>query len=986
MMKSCHRGSCSNVLTGVFAVLLGALAVTSAHALDPHKTVAQYAHEVWTTKNGLPEADVMAIVQTRDGYVWVGSEEGLARFDGVNFTVFDRRNSPLPNNRIQCLMEAPDGSLWIGTESGLSRLKDHQFTTFTAQDGLPSGNIRGLLSSRDGTVWVTTANGVVRFAENRFTLDASIQPLAGDYPRDILRTASGEFWIAKDFGLVVAAGNHSLRRTLLADKAVRVMLQAFDGSVWAGTSAGLYRIRNYTPEPYSLGPQGAHSEITALLEDRDHNLWVGMGDGLIRVSKEGISRYSSKDGLSGVEVKSLFEDSAGNLWVGVFGGGLELFRDTMFTPYGKPEGLSENVVWSVTQGRDSSMWVGTQSAGVNRIKNGKVSVYSTAPGFSDNTVGSVIEGRDGTIWLGKDSGAARLENGKLIGAPGIFPYRDQVHAIYEDPAGTIFFGTRTQGLVEYRAGKYSQLSNGQGISSNNVQTIIPSKRGGIWIGTLGGLSYYQDGKFTHYTSKDGLSSDQVISLYEDADGTLWIGSVGLNRFRDGKFTRYTQGEGLFDHNPLAILEDNFGYLWLSTNKGIFRVSKQQLNDVAKGNAQFLTPTVFGTEDGMRSAECNGGSSPSGWKDRDGNLWFATVAGVVKLDPKRLAVGSQRLQLHIEEILADKKQFFPHDSLRLPPGGHELEFHYVAPYFAGAGRIRYRYQLIGFDKSWVNVGSRTVAYYTNLPPGNYTFRVEAVALDATGATTETAIRFYLTPHYYETTIFNVMAGFGLVGCVFLIWLWTHRLILRRQNELKHLVKARTRELEAEKTELLEAKAALAQQATHDSLTGLMNRAAIFHVFEQRLRQSEREKNSFAVLVVDLDHFKRINDTHGHLAGDEVLREFARRLTQNLRPYDHAGRFGGEEFLIVMPSLSENDCSRIADLHQHLCDRPFVCGRLQLSVTCSFGVAFYRPGIPDTETLLHLADKALYAAKENGRNRVEVSGRSERAAPQAALKED
>src|SRR6185437_16169948 len=212
--------------------------------------------------------------------------------------------------------------------------------------------------------------------------------------------------------------------------------------------------------------------------------------------------------------------------------------------------------------------------------------------------------------------------------------------------------------------------------------------------------------------------------------------VGLNRFKNGKFTRYTQAEGLFDHNPLAILEDNLAYLWLSTNKGIFRISKQQLTDFNEGRLQHLTPTVFGTEDGMRSPECNGGSSPSGWKDHDGNLWFATVAGVVKLDPRRLTVGAQRLQLHIEEILADKKQFVPTDSLRLPSGGHELEFHYIAPYFSGAGRLRYRYRLEGFDKGWVTAGTRTVAYYTNLPPGNYTFRVEATALDATGATDQT----------------------------------------------------------------------------------------------------------------------------------------------------------------------------------------------------------------------------------------------------------
>lgn len=973
MTMSCDRGFRGSFITSALVLLVTIAAATPAASLDPHKTITQYAHEVWTTKNGLPEADVMAILQTRDGYVWVGSEEGLARFDGVTFTVFDHRNSPLPNNRIQALLEAPDGSLWIGTENGLTRLKDRQFSNFTTHDGLPSDNIRGLWSSADGTVWVTTASGVAEFRNNRFEPQTWLQQSAARFPRDLLHTTSGELWIAADLGLTIvpADGQGALRRTLLADKAVRVMLQAADGTVWAGTSDGLYRIHDYKPEPYALGPQAAHSEITALLEDRDHNLWVGLGDGLLRVNKHGAFRYSVNDGLSGIEVKSLFEDRAGNVWVGVFGGGLEVFRDSMFTPYGKPEGLSQNVVWSVTQSRDSSIWIGTQSAGVNRLKDGKVTVYSSSHGFTDNTVGSVFEAHDGSIWLGKDSGVARLVDGKLFAAPGKFPYHDQVHAIYEDSSGTFFFGTRTEGLVQLRDGKYTVLSNGGGISNNNVQTIIPSKRGGLWMGTLGALSYFRNGRFTNYTSKDGLSSDQVISLYEDADGTLWVGSVGLNRFKDGKFTQYTAHEGLFDHNPLAILEDDAGYLWISTNKGIFRVSKRQLNDFADGRVSLVTPTVFTDQDGMRSAECNGGSSPSGWKDRDGNLWFVTVAGVVKVDPRQVTAGTQPLQIHVEEILADKQKFTPTQALRLPAGGHELEFHYVAPYFAGAGRVHYRYKLEGFDRSWVNADTRTVAYYTNLPPGDYSFRVEATALDAMQSRSETVIQFYLVPRFYQTTSFNVAGGFALIGLILLGWLWTHRFMLRRQNELKYLVKMRTRELEAEKAELLEAKAALAQQAAHDSLTGLMNRAAIYQVVEQQMRQTEREKTPFVVMLADLDHFKDVNDTHGHLVGDEVLREFSRRLNHNLRPYDHAGRFGGEEFLILMPGLSDDCGERIRALHRDLCQRPFVCGKVELTVTCSIGVAAYDAEFRDVESLLHSADLALYAAKENGRNRVEFA---------------
>jgi diguanylate cyclase (GGDEF)-like protein len=948
-----------------------------ASALDPRKSIAQYAHEVWNTKSGLPEADVMAILQTKDGYLWIGTEEGLVRFDGTHFTTFDRKSTPLPNNRIQVLAETPDGGLWIGTENGLSRFKDFQFTNYSTRDGLPSNNIRGLWAEAGGPLWITTVAGVRIWRGNGFECALSIEKIAGNFPRQILRTPNGDTWVASDSGVSVSgpgAAKMPALPTALKGRVVKSILMEYPaGVLWIGSAAGLYRLMDGRISPYPLGFHVSHPEITALLQDRDRNLWVGtLGDGLFRVNREGVLHYSAADGLSGVEVKSLYEDTAGNLWIGTFGGGLEVFRDTMFTPYGKPEGVSEDVVWTVMEGSDSSIWVGTQAGGLNRIKDGKVTVYGTRDGFTDNTVGSLFEGQDGTLWLGKDSGLSTFKQGKVQGAPlARPPLREQVHAIYQDRSGTIWIGTRASGLVRLRGTKYDRLTTQNGLPSNNVQTIIPSKHGGIWIGTLGGLSHYQNGTFTNLTSKDGLSADQVISLYEDAGGTLWIGAYGLNRLQDRKITTYGDREGLFEQNPLAILEDDNGYLWLSTNKGIFRVSKQQLNDLAEGKTNQLTPVVFDQTDGMKSAECNGGSSPSGWKDSNGNLWFATVAGAVKLDPRWLTAHPQPLQVHIADIVADRKHVFPRHTFQLPPGGHELEFHYSAPYFAGAERVRYRYKLEGFDKEWIDARTRTVAYYTNLPPGNYRFRVVASAFDAAPGEAEAELAFYLTPHPYQTQIFYTTTALTVLGLIFLIWLWAHRFIIARQNELRRLVKARTRELEAEKAELLEAKAALAQQASHDSLTGLLNREAILRVLEEEMIQAEREKTRFAVLLADLDHFKDINDSYGHLVGDAVLREFARCLQNNMRPYDHAGRFGGEEFLIVMPGLHEEHSDRVRDIHRQLRHQYHVSPGTELNVACSIGVAWSGPQTKSVESLLKLADQALYAAKANGRNRVEMA---------------
>jgi diguanylate cyclase (GGDEF)-like protein len=973
-----HRGCCVSLLCKLSCVCAFIVIIIDALptlALDPQKTMAQYAHEVWNTKAGLPEADVMAILQTRDGYLWIGTEEGLARFDGVQFTVFDRKHGSLPNNRVQALSEASDGSLWIGTENGLARLRDHRFTRYTTSNGLPSNNIRSLCAGANGTLWITTIAGVRVWRNDRFERDDAVDKIAGTSPREFFRSSSGDIWMVSDLGLKTTAGGLSLSGLdVLRGKLVRTMAAGSDDALWIGTTTGLYELSNDQLRPYPLRPEAPRSEVTALLFDRDHNLWVGtLNDGLFRINEHGTLHYSVADGLSGTEVKTLYEDDSGDLWVGTFGGGLEVFRDTVFTPYGKPEGVSQDVVWSVTEDRDLGLWIGTQAGGLNYLRHNSVKVYSTRVGFTDDTVGSLFQGNDGTIWLGKDSGLSRFKDGRILGAPHTdSPLHEQIHSLYEDAAGTLWIGTRASGLVELKHERYTYFTTHEGLANNNIQAIIPSRNGGLWIGTLGGLSHFKDGKFTNLSSKDGLSADQVISLYEDPQGTLWIGSDGLNRLKDGKITVYGDREGLFDQNPLAILEDNAGYLWLSTNKGIYRVSKKQLSDFAEHKVTELTPISFGTADGMRSAECNGGSTPAAWKDREGNLWFATVAGVVKLDPRRLLASDPRLQVHIENISADKQYVAPTNYFRLPPGGHELDFHYSAPYFGDAGRVHYRYKLDGFDKDWVDAGNRMTAYYTNLPPGNYRFRVKAGLFEAAQKDPESDVIFSLEPRYYQTPGFYVASVAIGVAVVILIWIWTNRFMIARQNELKRLVKERTRELETEKIELLQAKAALAQQATHDSLTGLMNRAAIFRVLEEEMRQAEREKSSFAVILADLDHFKSINDTYGHLVGDQVLREFARRLSHDLRPYDHVGRFGGEEFLIVMPGLREDCTDRILDLHRELCDAPFVIGNSELRVTSSFGVAWFDSGIHSTEALLNLADQALYRAKANGRNRVTAAG--------------
>jgi signal transduction histidine kinase/ligand-binding sensor domain-containing protein/CheY-like chemotaxis protein len=775
------------------------LAGIPCHALDPHKTIAQYAHAIWNAKSGLPETDVLAILQTKDGYLWAGTEEGLARFDGAQFTVFDRKSAPaLADNRIQSLAETPDGSLWIGTENGLSRLRDGRFTTYTSRDGLPGNNIRTLRLGTDGALWITTTAGVRLWRDEAFQRALSSEETSANLPREVLHTHNGDTWIATDAGLTLEGSSGAKVRVAaegLPGKSINVLLEARDGILWVGTNAGLYRLVNGQMTGVPLDGHTPRPEITSLLEDRDGNLWAGtLNDGLIRLNQEGIAHFSVPDGLSDVTVKSLYEDGNGNLWVGTFAGGVDLFRDAVFTPFGQPEGLSQNVAWTVREGRDSSIWMGTQAGGLNRLKDGKVTVYSTRQGFADDTVGALFEGHDGVLWLGKDSGLSRFEQGRVTGPPpATSPFHQRVHAIYEEPNGVLWIGTRNSGLARLSNRSYTFYGTREGLPNNNVQTIIGAKDGGLWIGTLGGLSHLKDGRFVNYGSEDGLSADQVISLYEDPQGTLWIGAEGLNRLKDGKITVYTSREGLFDYNPLAILEDDDGYLWISTNRGVFRVAKQQLNDFAEGRTNRITPVAFGAEDGMRNVECNGGSSPAGWKDHRGDLWFVTLAGAVRVHPQVLRQKRLPLLLHIEDMWADDSRIALTGAVRLPPGGHHLEFHYTAPYFAGAGRVHFRFKLENFDRDWVDAGARRIAYYTNLPPGNYRFRVMATTDDGTSNRGEASVEFYLTPHIYQTYWFLALCLLTFLGAAAGAYGWRIRRMKHREMALVAMVTERTAEL-------------------------------------------------------------------------------------------------------------------------------------------------------------------------------------------------
>jgi len=580
------------------------------------------------------------------------------------------------------------------------------------------------------------------------------------------------------------------------------------------------------------------------------------------------------------------------------------------------------------EGRDGSIWIGSYQ-GLNRLKDGRITLATTQEGLSNNHVLSLWEDESGTLWIGTESGLSRRERGRI-----------------------------------------QPFSPMEAMSRVAVHAIIGNGRGALWIGTSNGLFRLQAGTTRTFFKSDGLSSNVIGALYEDRDGTLWIGTSGggICRYQQGVFKAITTADGLPDDTISQIIEDDRGYLWLGSNKGILRVNKKELDDFASGGMRSFSLMVYGTIDGMKSGECNGGSQPSAWRCRDGRLLFATVKGMVTIDPADLRLNPLPPPVHIERVVIDRQIRAAAAAVRVPPGRGELEFHYAGLSFLQPSKVRFKYRLEGYDNDWTDAGARRVAYYTNIPPGQYRFRVIASNNDGIWNQEGAAFAFYLAPHFYQTypfymlcAVLLLLAGVGVYGL-------RVRQLKAAKRKLELLVAQRTSELET-------ANQKLEQLAILDGLTGIANHRRGMEFLDRQWKQMARQEMPVSLVLLDIDHFKSYNDTLGHLAGDDCLRKVAAALSSGVRRAgDLVCRYGGEEFLVILAAMDSAAAARVAEtlrIEVEALAIPHPASATSARVTISLGVATAL-ALPNTkpDCLLAAADKALYRAKGEGRNCVRV----------------
>ncbi len=803
-----------SILSSIFLIL----PVFFQYALDPQKPVDFYTHRVWGLEEGLPQNSIMAIQQAQDGYIWLGTQEGLVRFNGKDFSVFDQGNTQgIPGNSIRTILKDHEGALWLGTRSGVGCLKNGEFTSFTTANGLTSNDINALCQHPDGSIWVGTRGGGINIIKRGVisSFDLPAIPFANNI-RTIYMGRGGYTWIGTDGAGLIRVKNEDHSYEIFNEKQglpgrnVLALLEDKQGNLWIGTSTSglaLYNYKNASFKTYQATDGFPGKFVRVIREDRDGNLWIGTyGDGLVRFTSGKFSVYNTKKGLSNDLVFSIYEDREGSLWIGTDGGGLNQLKDGKFMVFDSEVGLSNDIVFPILESSSGDLYIGTESGGLNRLSDGKIASYNTEKGLPQNSVYAIYEDKEGLIWIGTYGGGLSCFNA----TKGNFKtYTDKdglannyIWALNGDSRGALWIGT-DGGLCRFKDGKFSVFNSKNGLSYDRVTVIIEDSGKNLWVGTSGGgLNRVKDGKITVYNTANGLSGNSVMTVYEDKEGTLWIGTQddGLNRFKNGVFTACKTENGLYSNLAFYILEDDHENFWISCNKGIFRVSRKDLNDFCDGKIPFVTCISYGKADGMKSAECNGICQPAGLKARDGKLWFPTLKGAVIIDPNNIDINYLPPPVVIENVLVGGQTFDLRQEAQLAPGSKNIEFHYAALSYISQENVKFRYMLEGFEPIWIDAGDRRKAFYTNLSPGTYRFRVIACNNDGLWNNMGTSFAFVLKPHLYQTWWFYILCGLLATILGFGAYRLRVKQLKRREAELERLVDRRTGELQAANKEL------------------------------------------------------------------------------------------------------------------------------------------------------------------------------------------
>jgi len=795
-------------------------------ALDTALDVSQYAHTAWKVREGFTKGEIHAIAQTPDGYLWLGTEFGLVRFDGARAVPWEPPpGQQLPASQVWSLLAAHDGTLWIGTRQGLASWKDGKLTSYP---GLSEMAISALVEDRDGTVWAGALafpppGRICAIQNSRVQCSGDVASL-GPGVLSLYLDSKGNLWASVAKGLWRwKPGPPAFISLPDQPEGASGMAEDTDGALLIGLRAGagkILRLMEGKLEPYTLPATVPAFRPHRFLRDRDGSLWISTENrGLVHLGRGRVDVFAQPDGLSGNNLQALYEDREGNVWAAT-SDGLDRFRSYAVATYGVNQGLSEAVVGSVMADRDGSVWIGT-FGGLDKW-NGQISVFRKGNaraqrggvGNVTNNPDALLDGHAPTsmfqdsrrrIWVPTSFAFGYLENERYIHLKSV--PAGQVQAMAEDRAGNLWIANQNVGLIRLSRQNEIQLipwaSLGHKVHGNAM--VADPAQGGLWIGFFdGGVAYFQDGKVrATYSSADGLGGGIVNGLQLDPDGTLWAATAGgLSRFRDGRFATLTSKNGLPCDAVHWMAQDEAQSFWLYMPCGLVRVERAEMDAwiAAVGKDKNAKPTVrtlvFDIIDGVRTRANAGGYTPHAAKAGDGKIWFHSPDGLSVVDPRHLPLNKLAPPVHVQQIIADHKTYAAlsggNGDLRLPPLIQDLEIDYTALSLVAPEKVHFRFKLEGQDQDWREVVNQREVQYSNLGPGSYRFRVTACNNSGVWNEQGDALDFFIAPAYYQTTWFRFTCVTVLALLLFSLYRLRLRQVAQQFNiRLEERVSERTR---------------------------------------------------------------------------------------------------------------------------------------------------------------------------------------------------
>jgi len=977
----------------VFLSILSTSLVDAKHTAKIKKALplSDYFTQSWSTLDGLPHNGINALSQTDDGYLWIGTWEGLARFNGRAFKVFSRGSKVgLPDSAVKSLVATKAGKLLVaGARGGLSE----RVNKLWSAKPLASTMINHTIYDNEGNTWLALEGRGLVYRHRDTQQGTVIIDNLRAYK--IAQDSKGTIWLATSKGLF-SVKNKTLIQHFdedhgLPNAPVYTVIFTRNQQLLVGTRQGAYKLVNGFFKP--LHEELANERVTSLLQDNNDNLWLGTGNhGIFRLNKENLEQLDDHDGLPSNRVSSLYQDKEQSIWVGT-SGGLFRLREAPFITLTSKQGLAGDYVRSVLSHSEGSLWVGS-SKGLNKIENNTVNTIAIANNDKPLSVLSLAENSHQQVLVGTyNNGLYHVINNNLTplmtteqGLPN-----NEIRSILVDSHKNIWLGTPS-GLVKVKPdGTQEHFNKQNGLPANFIMAITEDTRGTIWIGTGNGIAAYKQGRLQTYHLHDKFDAEYAFGFHVEPN-SLWMttdrGLIHID-LNTNKMTAVTKENGLPIDKLFQVVIDNNNTFWLTSNRGVISVTREQIEQIIQGKSKTVRYELFAEGAGLLSSQANGGSTPAATLHKDGSVWVATAKGVGQVSHERLQrMAETVIPVVIEQFDVDSKPYPINtyknikqnsltqkrraqqpkntaDYVTLPAGSSRITIHYAGLGYLMAKHIEYQTQLIGFDQQWQNKDNQTFTEFTNLEPGYYTFLMRAKYPNGQWQENLASISFVIMPFFWQTLLFKLFVALCL--CLVLYAAYRFRIITieRRQIKLKNLVAQQTIDLQKQ-AELF------AYQANHDQLTGLFNRRAFDHWCNEDFARAKTTQQPLTIAILDIDNFKRVNDEFSHLIGDKVIKTVAdilQQLVQDHSPQTKIARWGGEEFTFLISSKKTKAYDFCELVRASIKNHDFTKIAHGLHITVSIGLTDNSEVIEYDRMISH-ADQALYFAKHNGRNQVRI----------------